>query len=161
MLKLRSPYEGYAPSRAFDRPGTGDQPGMLPISTLQSAERRMATAISSFADDAARLKAPVWGAVAVDKSASFYASFARPDSETAKNSALDDCRKSSKAGNCQLVRMLFRTCFALARKSSDTLKWNGSIRDTPEAAKADAMAACEKAYGACKQSWLVCGDNRQ
>ena len=150
MLALQAPYSGYAPARAFDGPGTVDAP------VLHAAERKVATAVSAFEDDAARLKAPVWGAVAMDKAATFYASFGRPDKDTATNSAMDDCRKSSKVGNCALVRMLFRTCFALARKAADGSKWAWAIRDTPELAKADAMMACEKSKGACKQTWLVC-----
>jgi Caspase domain/Domain of unknown function (DUF4189) len=158
LLVLQAPYEGYAPARAFDAPSEADQ---QQAAGLRAAQRKLVTAISMFDDDAARLLAPVWGAVAVDQAATFYASTAKPDKDTASTTVMDDCRKSSKAGNCNLVRMLFRTCFALTRKSSDTKKWAWAIRDTPEQAKTDSMAACVKSNGTCKQSWLVCGDNRR
>jgi hypothetical protein len=158
LLVLQSPHSGYAPARAFDMPREADQ---RQAEGLRTAQRKLVTAISMFDDDAARLSAPVWGAVAVDQGAAFYASMGKSDKDTASTTAMDDCRKSSKTGNCSLVRMLFRTCFALSRKSSDAKKWGWAIRDTPEQAKGDAMAACAKANGTCKQSWLVCGDNRR
>ena len=157
MVALQSPYIGYAPARAFSLPDDGDQHG----AELRSAQRKLMASISAFDDDAVRLQAPVWGAIAVDKAATFYGVTVKPDKDTASRMVMDDCQKASKAGNCQLVRLLFRTCFALSRKSSDNSKWVWVIRDTPELAKADAQAACAKNQGTCRQDWLVCGDNRR
>ena len=157
LVALQSPYAGYAPARAFSLPDEGDEHG----AELRSAQRKLTAAVAAFDDDAARLHAPVWGAIAMDKAATFYGVMNKPDKDTASKTVMDDCQKASKAGNCALVRMLFRTCFALSRKSSDSSKWSWAIRDTPELAKTDAMAACMKGGGPCKQDWLVCGDNRR
>ena len=157
ILLLRAPITGYALSAAFEP--LENHPARAV--EWKSAERKLAAAVAAFSDDAARLKAPVWGAIAKDAKSNFYGAFAKTDIESATTAAMEECRKDSKNGNCQFVWHMYRECFALARSTANPSKWAWAIRDMPDQAKADSLAECTKQSKICKNSWLICADSRQ